>query len=132
MTIAQANKANTLVAAKGRTVTFIKLSRATDDAAKPWRGAADPRTTPEASASVPVVVVPPTGVTALGFGMEPNELVKRAEQIMIAAPGGSSSDKLEEFDEVIDTDLTTWKIGPVQALRYDDGPTILYYVGVRR
>lgn len=133
MTTAQADKANTLVATKGRLVQFVKLSRADDDSEKPWRGTTDPRTTPEATVDdVPVVVVPPTGVTALGFSMQPTELIKRAEQIMIAAPGSSVTQNLEEFDEVVDTDGTTWKIGPTQALRYDDGPTILYYVGVRR
>lgn len=132
MTVAQSNKANGLIAAKGRMVTFVKLSRVEDDALKPWRGTTDPRTVPEATAVVPVVAVPPSGVTQLGFSMEQVDLLKRAEQILIAAPGGLSTDKLEEFDEVLDSDGSTWKIMTAQYLRHDDGPRILYYVGVRR
>lgn len=133
MTVAQADKARTIVAAKGRLVSFVQLSRADDDTDKPWRGSTNPRAVPAATvADVPVVVVPPSGVTALGFSMEPAELLKRAEQIMIAAPGSAVTEDLEAFDEVVDTDGSIWKIGPTQALRYDDGPTILYYFGVRR
>lgn len=132
MTVAQANKANTAITAKGRMVTFIKLSRVADDTSKPWRGTTTPRATPDASVAVPVVAVPPSGITRIGFSMEQVELLKRAEQILIAAPGGSSTDNLEEFDEIIDSDSSTWKIVTVQYLRHDDGPRILYYVGVRR
>lgn len=130
MTVAQAQKAQTLVAAKGRTVTFVKLDRTQDDPAKPWRGTSDPRTTPAATADVPAVIVPPRGVTFLGLSQTSTELLKRAEQIIIAAPGPNSTDELETFDEVIDGSKT-WKIISTEVLRHDDGPRILYYVGVR-
>ncbi len=132
MTIAHATKAYNIILAKGRMVDFVKLDRTVDDSAKPWRGTADADATPEAQVSYPVVAVPPTGVVSLGLSMASAELLKRSEQILIAATGPTSTDDLEEFDEVWDDDGTTWKIVDAQVLRHDDGPRILYYVGVRR
>lgn len=130
MTIAQAEKAKAIIQAKGRTVTFIKLDRGDDDTDKPWRGKNDPRATPAASLDVPIVAVPPSGVTSLGLSVASTELVKRSEQILIAAPGNSAEDLLS-YDEVLDGSKT-WKINGGETLQHDDGPAVLYYVGVRR
>lgn len=131
MTVAQSQKALTKIRSKGREVRFIKLDRTVDDSSKPWRGTSDPRATPLADVPVSIVAVPPTGVGNLGFSTDAVELLKRSQQILIAATGPDSTDNLEEFDEVIDGS-TTWTITTVQHLRHDNGPRILYYVGVRQ
>lgn len=131
MTVAQANLALRLVAARGRTVSFQKLDRAVDDSAKPWRGKADARATPEASVDVPTVFVPPSSAAKLGLSVSQEELVKRSSQIAIAAPGGSSTDDLSEFEVVLDTDGTEYKILFVEVLKPAD-TRIVYFVGLKQ
>lgn len=129
MTAAQADLARRLVASKGRDVTFIRLDNTAADATKPWRGAANSRATPEATAVVPSVFVPPSSMTALGFSVVSEELVRRCNQIAICAPGSSSTDELESFHEIIDFDTTRWKIVFVEILR-PATTRIVYFVGV--
>jgi hypothetical protein len=126
-----ANLANTILAdLPGRSVTVIKLDDSVDDAAKPWRGASDARSTPAASSTQTAVFVPPTG-SGLGSLVQQEELIKRSEQIMLIAPGAASSDDLSDFDEVIDTDGSRWKITFTEVLAPSD-VTLLYAIGVRR
>lgn len=131
MTIAQANKALRLIAAKGRAVTFIKLNETVSDAAKPWRGNVDPRDTPEASLSTSAVFVPPSSASALGLSRRLDEEVKRLEQIAIVSTGGADQTNLAEMDEIIDTDLSRWKIMFVEVLQ-PASVKILYFVGLER
>ncbi len=128
--VALANQALTLITDNGRSVTFRRLDRTPADPAMPWRGAADPRATPDASVAGPAVAVPPSGAAALGLRVEDSELVKRSEQIFIVALGATSTDDLTTFDEVLDgTEL--WKIVGVEKLR-PAATTLLYFVGVAR
>ncbi len=127
---ALATTAKRLVDENGRSVTFRRLSRTLDDAAKPWRGSATPRTTVDATVEGFAVVVPPSAASALGLSTTDSELVKRSEQIMIVALGSTSTDDLATFDEVLDgTEL--WKIQQVETLK-PAATTLLYFVGVKR
>ena len=129
MTAAQADLARRLVAARGREVSFIKLNATPADPAKPWRGAANPRAAPGDTASVPSVFVPPSSASQLGLSTVSEELLRRSTQIAICAPGSSSTDNLEEFDEVVDKDGSRWKITFVETLRPAD-VRIVYFVGL--
>ena len=126
-----ATTAKRLVDKFGRSVTFRRLDRTTlDDAAKPWRGTATPRTTLDATVTAIAVIVPPSSASRLGLTTRDNELIKRSEQIMIVALGATSTDDLSTFDEVLDgTQL--WKITTVETLKPGD-TTLLYFVGVKR
>jgi len=129
--VALANKAQTLVQDSGRSVTFRRLDRTTlDDAGKPWRGTATPRTTVDASVTATAVVVSPAGAAALGIVTLDSELIKRSQEVMIVALGATSTDDLSTFDEVLDGTVL-WKIQKVDTLKPAD-TTLLYFVGVAR
>jgi len=125
-----ANIALTAVQEAGRSVTFRRLSRTVDDPAKPWRGAASPRATVDASVTATAVVVSPGQGVALGLATEDSELVKRSQEIMIVALGATSTDDLTTFDEVLDGTVL-WKIQKVDKLK-PANTTLLYFVGVSR
>lgn len=131
MTAAKADSALAKIAAKGRAVTFIKLDATVTDAAKPWRGNVDPRDTPEASVSTSAVFVPPASASSLGLSRRLDQDVKRVEQIAIVSTGGTDQTDLTTMDEMIDTDLTRWKVVFVEALK-PATVNILYFVGLAR
>lgn len=132
MTVAQANLARRLVEARGVSVTYQRLSRADDDAAKPWRGSADSRAIPEETTSVPTVFVPPGSASRLGLSTINQELVKKASQIAIVAPGPGFVPELEKFDTIVDPrDNTEYKISFVEALR-PAAIDIVYFVGLEQ
>lgn len=131
MTVAQANKALNLIAAKGRPVTFIKLDTDATDSAKPWRGNVDPRATPEASVQTSAVFVPPASASSLGLSRRLDQEVKRVEQIAIVSTGGTEQTDLSAMDEMVDTDTSRWKISFVETLK-PASTNILYFVGLSR
>ena len=137
---ALANTANRLITnTPGREIEVIKLDSTPADAALPWRGAADARATPAASAIVRGVFVPFTG-SGFGRRLESMEtLIGRTEQVILIAPGPTSTDRLDEFDEVIDADGSRWKITFAEVLNPGSAlgtPTVevrlLYALGVKR
>ena len=133
MTARQADLAQRLISTKGRTVTFIKLNKTTTDPNKPWRGNADPRNPPEASSSQVAVFVPISSAAMLSQRTLQDELVKRSEQMCLVGPGSQSTDDLTEFDEILDSDGTRWKINFADVLQPGDKQfRILYSLGVRR
>ena len=132
MTVVQADKARSLIAKKGRLVSFIKLDITPADSSKPWRGAADARATPASTvANVAAVFVPPSSAQALGFRMQTSQLDERVEQIAIVSTGGTVQTDLSDYDEVIDSDNSRWKIEFVEKLAPAE-VNILYFVGMRR
>ena len=131
MTIGQANTALSLIAANGRTVTFIKLDADATDTDKPWRGNAAPRAVPEASVVTSAVFVPPSSASQLGLSRKIQDEVKRVDQIAIVSTGGTVQTDLSNMDEVIDTDGSRWKIMFVETLQ-PASVKILYFVGLIR
>lgn len=124
-----ATEAQTLVAGTGRSVTFVQLDRDPADPSKPWRGASDPRATPESTVAGSAVFVEPSSATALGMSTEiVDSLVKRSEAIMIVALGPTVTADLQDYDEVIDGSKT-WRIEGVEKLQPAD-VVLLYFVGV--
>ena len=114
----------------GRAVTFVQFDSTPDDPAEPWNARTDVRTTPDSTLATSAVFVQPSSQNLLGLGkMTDDGLLKRSEQIMIVAPG--ATDDLDDYQEVIDTDTTTWKVVGVEVLK--PGPdVVLAFVGVKR
>lgn len=111
----------------GRELTLIRLDPDPVDAAKPWQGAAAPRTTPIDTLTVYGVFVEPESLERLGKQRASNDFIKSAEQVIIIAYEGS----LGAFDEVIDTDGSRWKIANHQELGPGD-TILLHYLRVQR
>lgn len=119
--------AQRLIKANGRAVTFIRHDETLADAAKPWDGPTDARTTPAETQALDAVFVPPASAVRLGLSTEQSDLIIRSEQIMIVSPGTVD---LSRFQEVLDDDIY-WKINMVEVLK--PGPTVLLgFVGVKR
>lgn len=121
--------AQTLITANGRSVTFVAFDTTEADSSKPWNGPADPRSSPDATLALDAVFVPPGGVADLGRVDEVDDLLKRAEQVLICSPGAAVD--LTAYQEVLDSDNTRWKITGVKTLK-PGGSIVLNYVGVRR
>ena len=116
-----------LVSNNGRSITLVEFDKTPDDADKPWRGAVDPRISPESTKVVSGVFVEPSSAVRLGMSSEVDDLLKRSSQIIIVA----STDDLEVYNEVIDTDTKRWKIVGMEKLKPAD-TTLLYFIGVAR
>jgi len=117
------------IAAKGRIVEFRQLDVAPADRAKPWRGAENPRQTGTGAnlVSASAVFVPITGQTKLGSRAIPDALLLEMEQTLITAP----DTPIDDFNEIVDADGTTWRILLMDVLRPGDA-TIMYFLGVAR
>jgi len=116
-----------LVTENGREVTLIKHNATLADAAQPWEGPVDARTTPDSTAKLDAVFFNPATLAALGISFEATDLVPRAEQIMMVIPGTVN---VEEFQEVLD-DGTYWKIGHIEIFK-PGTVTALAYIAVGR
>jgi hypothetical protein len=124
-----ATTAARLIQSNGRSITFVKLSEAVDDPAKPWNG---PGAGAETTLALNGVFVPPNtvrqfGLSALGEGTEFRDLVTFSEQIIITAQGEND---LREYSSVVDRD-DRWGIIGLQVLRPGD-TSLIAFVGVRR
>lgn len=125
--VALAATAARLITENGRSVTFVALDETPAAPGQPWLGTPDPRAVPEATLVLNAAFVEPSSVVRLGLAFETSDFIKRADQIMIVAPG---TNDLEDFDEVQDSG-TTWKIGDVRVLR-PASTTVLAFVSVAR
>lgn len=119
--------AQRLVENFGRPVTFVLFEDDPADPAKPWRGAADPRSPAESEIAGSAVAVPPSSASQLGLRVDHVDFVKRSDQILIAF----AETDIEEYDEVLDSDGVRYKIEGVEKLRPAE-TTLLFFVGVRR
>ncbi len=121
--------AGTLIGAFGRTVKVITLSEAETDSDKPWRGTANPRTTPSLSVTAKGVFVHPSSAEDFGIKVEDiNGLGLKTQVCLVAASG--IADALEDSDEIED-DGVTWRIISAVVLRPGDDK-ILYMFFVER
>lgn len=110
----------------GRAITLVRFTTTPSDPAKPWRGAVDPR----AGATLLVVnaaMVEPDTLVQLGLRLEVTDLVKRGAKIFMTA----STTDLEDFNEIKDSDNTTWKITCVDRLQPAE-TTLCYFLRVER
>lgn len=119
--------AQRLITENGRSVTFIRQDQTLADAAQPWLGPADPRTTPDVTLVVDAVFVEPSSGVKLGLGTEQSDLIMNSDQIMILAAGDVD---LTQFQEVLDEGIY-WKITVIETLR-PGATTVLSFVGVKR
>ncbi len=120
-------EASILIQENGREVIFIKHNLTLADAAQPWEGPTDARTTPDDTETMDAVFFNPATLAALGISFESTDLVPRAEQIMMVLPGTVN---LQDFQEVLD-DGTYWKIGHIELFK-PGSTAVLAYVAVGR
>jgi len=121
--VKKAETARRLIDKNGRAITIVKLSQALDDNAKPWRGEAAPRTTPEDSVDAIGVFVPLSSQQILGIQASPDLDVTRGQQICLVAANNSAGD-LTLHNEILDGG-TRWRIVRAQLLQ--PGSTALLY-----
>jgi len=109
-------------------VSLIRLNTTPTDATKPWRGNVAPRTTPAARLDVFAVFVDPASVGRyLGSGRSVDTLFSSCEKVCMIAGDAD----LSEYNELIDSDSTRWRIEKVQTLK-PGNVTLLHFVGVKR
>lgn len=119
--------AQRLITENGRSVTFVRQDQTLSDAAQPWLGPANPRTTPNATLVVDAVFVDPSGAVKLGLSSEQSDLIMNSDQILIVSAGATN---LLQFQEVLDEGVY-WKITTIETLR-PGATTVLSFVGVKR
>ncbi len=121
--------AQRLITKFGRAVTLVAFDEAPADVSKPWQGAADARATGTTVALDAAFVQPGGDALELGFSTEIVDLMKRSEQLLIVSLGATAD--LTIYEEVIDTDLSRWKITGIQTLK-PGTDVILGFIGVKR
>ena len=114
-----------LITKKGRAVILQKMSNASSDPAKPWRGQGLP-VVESSVPNVPACFVPHQG-SDMGFISVDVELLKKSEQVALIAP---IAEGLEVNDRISDNGIT-WKVDWVQVLK-PGLQTVLYVFGVSR
>lgn len=117
-----------LVTKFGRSVSFVQLGAGPDNAAQPWKGTANVRTSPIAELTVNAVFVEPESLERLGLQVVSNEFIKSTEQVVIVV----SEFSLKQYDEMIDSvDGARYKIANIQQLNPGDS-LVLHYVRIQR
>lgn len=117
--------AQELIAEEGRAITVQQLGATPADNAKPWQGPATPTVTTDAD--VFGVFLPVSSLQDLGFKSEDDDLIKRADQVILVPP---TTVDLRDMHQVLDKSVV-WKIEWVQVLEPGD-QVILYAFGVSR
>ena len=112
----------------GREVTFIAFDTTPQSSSQPWKGPANPRTTPSASQTSSAVFVEPSSAVRLGMSVEASDLLKNSEQILMVSLGATVDPRI--YDEVIDGS-TRWKIVGLEVLRPNE-EYVLAFIGVAR
>lgn len=102
-----------------------KLSAEAADPSRPWRGAGEPVV--EQSVATKGVFVPPFSNESLGKNFISDELMSRADQVLLIGP---NTIDLTTFNGVLD-DGVRWNVEWVQVLRPADS-VLLYAFGVCR
>ena len=117
--------AQRLITKNGRAITVQQLGSIPADVTKPWKGAANP--TVVNSVETVGVFVPHAGSEDLGKFLVDEELLKRVEQVVLIAGGGTD---LTTYQQVLD-EGSVWKIDWIRGLK-PGSVTVLYAVGVKR
>lgn len=104
--------AKRLIDANGRAVSIVQLSNDPEDAAKPWRGPADPRDSNSVTVSGIGAFVPISGGN-LGITFQDSG---PDDKVFIFPAADDEGKKLEDFDEVVDG-TTRYKIQETQFLQ---------------
>lgn len=117
--------AQELIAEEGRAITLQTLGATPADATKPWRGPAAPTVTTDED--VIGVFLPISSMDDLGFIAKDDDLLKRADQVLLVAP---TMVDLRNMDRVLDKSVV-WKVEWVKVLEPGD-QVILYAFGVCR
>jgi hypothetical protein len=116
----------TLLSENGRTVTLNKMDNVPSNSSKPWQGSTTARTA-VATLEVSAVFVEPSSLDTLGRDYVSPEFLKRSEQIAFI----STDTRLDQFNEMVDSDSTRWRIVDMTELR-PGSKSMLYFVGVKK
>lgn len=133
MAVKKFNYSKTLASAQkrierfGRLITLVQLDAGPTDPTKPWLGNSTPRASYLASLQVYAVFVEPESLERLGKQRQSNDFVKSAEQVAIIAHGSP----LGQFDELIDTDGSSWVCHNIQELAPGE-QAVLHYLRLQR
>lgn len=129
-TVAMAER---LIIKYGRKVSAVKFTKTPDSSSERWKGTADIRDSADnVTENFSAVFAQPTGEDKLGKSTISADLAKRSEQILLVSPGKKTiKSDLAEFNEIIDTDGSKWKIEGVETLK-PGNVVLLYYIGVKR
>lgn len=111
----------------GRTATFNKLNNVPPDSATPWRSTDNPRNEIVESLSVSIVPVEPSALDDLGRDDMTQDFIKRSQQILFV----STDTDLRQFDEMVDSDGSRWRITYLTELR-PGSRSMLYFVGISK
>jgi hypothetical protein len=113
----------------GRSITFVGFDTVPAAPSEPWKGPTAPRTT-STTLTCDGVFVEPESLARLGIQFQSEDLMNRAQKVIICTPGIGADMKL--YDEVIDsTDTLPWKILMSEVLQ--PGPTLCCaFLWVRR
>lgn len=115
------------IEANGREVTLIRHNETLSDVTQPWEGPVDARVAPVATAKMFGVFFNPAEISKLGISFEQDDLLPRAEQILMVSPGTVD---IRQFQEILD-EAVYWKIGHVEIFK--PGKLVaLAYIGVAR
>lgn len=125
---ANAATARRMINGAGRNVTLVQLDFNAPNSAKPWRGVADPRSTPTRSIPLKAVFVSVAAVSALGLTKTTMDLAKKADlTCMVSTP-----EKVDLFQELVDSkDGRRYKIMKVEVLAPGD-VTILQFLVLKQ
>lgn len=118
--------AKSLIQEAGGDVIVQKLSNTPADADKPWKGPGVP--TVEISKTVQGVFVSPTSM--LGLGAVDDDLLKRVNTFVIAAPPDDGSSLLD-CHVLLDQDGVSYQIANIQRLK-PATVELIYFIAANR
>lgn len=121
-------KVQELLVRFGDPFTLVSYNATPGDPTKPWNGPADPRVG-STTATMQAVQVDPFEATLLGLAAKVEDLMQRAEKILIISPDGTTD--VRAFEEVNAPD-GPYKIGMVHELNPTGSLTLLWFVELKR
>lgn len=116
--------AQSLVTRFGADFTFVSFNETLGDPAKPWDGPTDPRVG-GSTLTVRAVQVEPSSAVRLGLSVAVEDLMKRAEKILIVA--GDDAQNLRDYEEVNSSE-GPFKIGMLHELNPTGAKRLLWFV----
>lgn len=120
--------AQSLISDFGADVTFVAFNETAGDPAKPWDGPTDPRVG-GSTLTVRAVQVEPSGAVRLGLAVNIDDLLKRAEKILLVA--GDDAQNLRDYEEVQSAE-GPFKVGMLHELNPTGAKRLLWFVELSR
>lgn len=123
--------AEELIEDSGREITIIRFDQTPSDSNKPWNGPSNPRTSPDATATLTGCFVPLSDGSSLGLKGLDEDLMKRTDEVCLVAPGVADPPfDLLTANEILDGGEYR-KVSFVKTLK-PGNVVLLYFIGVER